>query len=89
MPTWIEPKISIGHIGTTIVVLLSLAMAYQRVQDSIATIQAEVQTARAERKVLELEIRSIREIASARQESIVSRLARIEALLEQLSRLPR
>ncbi len=97
-PKWIDPKVSIGNVLTFFSVILAMVISYTQTQDRISAIQNEIsivsriresQILRIEAKDagFDIDIRFLRDQAVSRQEVIVSRLSRIETILERLEKV--
>jgi hypothetical protein len=86
LPTWIDPKITAGNILTLAVMIVGFfiwgARLEARVDDYGKTI-ARLETSDI---AMNAKIEASRELASGRQEAVLTRLARMEAILERLEK---
>lgn len=96
-PKWIEPRVTMGNIVTVFVTAIMLVISYTNLQATVTQTSAELVKTNARiaentthdeatQQVLSGRIDTLRDAAMTRQEAIVARLARIEAILERVEK---
>ena len=93
LPWWLDPKITIGNIVSTALIIAGFAYGYSELvattrQTIGHTVRLEKQDEdfRVQMSSLRTEISALRENSNTRQFEVVTKLARIEAILERVER---
>jgi len=86
MPKWIDPKISLGNLITVATMLLAAIVAYVQLSDQVKASAVDISALKRTDQEIISRVDAMREAGSSRQETVVHRLARIEAILERMER---
>ena len=85
-PNWIDPKITVGNIITLLVMIVGFFVWGVRLEAEVSTQTERIVKLEAADVKLTAQAESARDSGVARQEAVLTRLARIEAILERIDK---
>jgi hypothetical protein len=85
-PNWWKWEVTPGNVVSWIVIMVGVAIAYARVEARVDDAAKSISRLEAADVKLLLQIETARDLAVSRQEMILSRLSRIEAILDRVER---
>lgn len=85
-PNWIDPKITVGNIITLLVMVVGSFIWGIRLEAEVSTQTERIVKLEAADVKLTAQAESARDSGMARQEAVLTRLARIEAILERIDK---
>jgi hypothetical protein len=86
MSKYVDMKITLGNIITLVAMLVAGTMAYARIEARVDEQGKALMKLETSDISMLAKLEAARDLASARQEAISSRLTRMEAILERIER---
>lgn len=86
MPKWIDPKITAGNVITLGVMIVGFFLWGARIEAQQNEHSKTMQKLEAADTILLNKIETTRDLAGSRQEAVLTRLTRIETILERLDK---
>jgi hypothetical protein len=85
-PEWWKWEVTPGNVVSWIVIAVGLVLAYSRVESRVDETAKMVIRLEASDTAMNARIEAARELATGRQEAVLTRLARMEAILERIEK---
>jgi hypothetical protein len=86
LPNWLDPKITMGNVITLVVMIVGFFVWGVRLEGRVDVQGEKLAKLELADGKLTTQVDAARELASNRQEALLTRLARIEAILERLDK---